>query len=250
VSRLLERTALLNPAAAQDGQSIDGVEPNFVLTDDASASPHLHDRVSQALAEADAIRTITERLGALAIVETPLRVFISGCRPGDGASTMAAALAIDLSERLGVRTALIDANLKHPSLKRLFPNAAWQPWEPVLNGSPQAPSSEWPRLEFRSLTTTNTGSLGQELVDHFRTLLGGYAVAVVDVGVARLDARMLQLARSADPILLVVRYGRTERQELVNTVRALRAANRSVAGVILNDATDPVRRSLRRLLGR
>jgi Mrp family chromosome partitioning ATPase len=61
---------------------------------------------------------------------------------------------------------------------------------------------------------------------------------------------MLPLARSNDPILMVVRQGHTERRELSTTASALRAARRSVAGVILNDATDPVAKPLRRLLGK
>lgn len=246
--RLTEVSALAKPDARREIKRADGAGP-FVLSNENRAA-HLHDRVSQALAEADAVRTIAERLGALAVIETPLRVFISGCRPGDGASTMAAALAIDLSDRLGVRTALVDANLKHPSLKRMFPNAAWQPWDPVHGDTQQNAPIERPRLEFRSLANQGTGSLGLDLAERFTNLLGRYAVSVVDAGVARLDARMLQLARPTDPILLVVRYGRTERQELVNTVRALRAANRSVGGVILNDVTDPVRKFLRRLIRR
>jgi len=71
---------------------------------------------------------------------------------------------------------------------------------------------------------------------------------VIDLGVTRLDARMLPLARSTDPILLIVRYGSTERQELATTVSALRAANRAVAGVILNATVDPVAKSIRRLV--
>jgi Mrp family chromosome partitioning ATPase len=49
---------------------------------------------------------------------------------------------------------------------------------------------------------------------------------------------------------MVVRQGHTERRELSTTASSLRAARRSVAGVILNDATDPVAKPLRRLLGK
>jgi len=49
---------------------------------------------------------------------------------------------------------------------------------------------------------------------------------------------------------MVVRQGHTERRELATTASALRAARRSLAGVVLNDATDPVAKPIRRLLGR
>jgi Mrp family chromosome partitioning ATPase len=62
-----------------------------------------------------------------------------------------------------------------------------------------------------------------------------------------LDTRMLLLARPADPILLVARYGHTRRQELATTTAALRAANRAVAGVVFNAAANPVANTLRKL---
>jgi Mrp family chromosome partitioning ATPase len=89
-----------------------------------------------------------------------------------------------------------------------------------------------------------------ELFDEFETLFSAYSSVIVDLGVVRLDARMVPLAKPADPILMVVRQGHTERRELATTASALRTANRSVAGVILNDAIDPVAKPLRRLLGR
>jgi Mrp family chromosome partitioning ATPase len=59
---------------------------------------------------------------------------------------------------------------------------------------------------------------------------------------------MLPLARPGDPVVLVVRYGHTERQELATTAGALRAANRAIAGVILNGRHDPVSKPVRRLM--
>ena len=73
---------------------------------------------------------------------------------------------------------------------------------------------------------------------------------VVDLGVVRLESRLLPLARPGDPILLIVRYGYTERQELASTTAGLRAAKRPPAGVILNAAANPMNGVLRRFLKR
>ncbi len=205
--------------------------------------------VPAAVARANAIRNLSERLAPLAVVERSARLLVTGCRPGDGASTVAAALAIDLSQRLGLRTMLVDAHLRHPSLHRLVQQPGKRAPELVLDGALQVRGTEWPRLELATCCLSGRDSQS-ELFEQFDALLGAYPAVVVDLGVTRLDARMLPLARHDDPILLVVRQGHTERRELGTTAAALRAARRCVAGVILNDATDPVAKPLRRLLGR
>ncbi len=67
------------------------------------------------LARQDAIRQLSERMAPTAAVDKSCRVAISGCRPSDGASSIAAALALDLSQRLSMRTILVDANLQSPT---------------------------------------------------------------------------------------------------------------------------------------
>ncbi|HEY2893842.1 MAG TPA: hypothetical protein VGJ16_06510 [Pirellulales bacterium] len=207
------------------------------------------EHVPAAVARASAIRNLTERLAPLAVLERSTRLLVTGCRPGDGASTVATAIAIDISQRLGLRTMLVDAHLRHPTLHRLFQHPGRRTPELVLDGALQIRATEWPRLELVTCCLSNPDSQRQ-LFDEFETLLATYPAVIIDLGVTRLDARMLPLARPADPILMVVRQGHTERRELATTASALRTASRSPAGVILNDATDPVAKPLRRLLGK
>ena len=207
------------------------------------------EHVPAAVARASAIRNLTERLAPLAVLERSTRLLVTGCRPGDGASTVATAIAIDISQRLGLRTMLVDAHLRHPTLHRLFQHPGRRTPELVLDGALQIRATEWPRLELVTCCLSNPDSQRQ-LFDEFETLLATYPAVIIDLGVTRLDARMLPLARPADPILMVVRQGHTERRELATTASALRTASRTPAGVILNDATDPVAKPLRRLLGK
>jgi Mrp family chromosome partitioning ATPase len=207
------------------------------------------EHVPAAVARASAIRNLTERLAPLAVLERSTRLLVTGCRPGDGASTVATAIAIDISQRLGLRTMLVDAHLRHPTLHRLFQHPGRRTPELVLDGALQIRATEWPRLELVTCCLSNPDSQRQ-LFDEFETLLATYPAVIIDLGVTRLDARMLPLARPADPILMVVRQGYTERRELTTTASALRTASRTPAGVILNDATDPVAKPLRRLLGK
>ncbi len=72
------------------------------------------------LARDPALCQLSEQLAALSTREDPVRLLVSGCRPGDGASTIAAALALDLSQRLAMRTVLVEGHLRHPALRNLL----------------------------------------------------------------------------------------------------------------------------------
>jgi Mrp family chromosome partitioning ATPase len=202
----------------------------------------------ESLACAAGIQRLSERLAPLAVFDTPVRLLVTGCRSGDGASTVAAALALDLSQRLSLNTMLVDAHVHHPSLERFFAANGRGCGEVCVDGHVRIRDSGWPRLDLAACWPAGDGSNVKELLNEFDRLTAGYSAVVIDLGVTRLDARMLPLARHTDPILLIVRYGSTERQELATTVSSLRAANRAIAGVILNGALDPVAKSIRRLV--
>ena len=199
------------------------------------------------LASDGAINRVSEQLSGLIAARDRLCVHVAGCRPGDGASTVAAAIALDLSQRLRLETLLVDGYLRHPSLRRLLLRG---------DGARAHQSSEQPRrvlptgwrgLDLAVATGTETIT---ELTADFDSLRDGYRAAVVDLGVPRLDPAVLGFVRSDDPIILVVRSGHTARSDLATTIRMLGAADLPVAAVILNavksfSVTEPIRRMLR-----
>jgi Mrp family chromosome partitioning ATPase len=233
------------------------VRPEHSTMDNLFAQPAASSRalvrlpsVGQVLGEvtrSDAIRAISERLAPLAVVERNMRLAVAACRPGDGASTVAVALALDLSQRMSLRTILVDAHLRRPGVHRLVSFHQAKMPELLLDGSLQIRGSGWSRLEVATCSVAESERRPTEVLAQFEELLAHYQAAVIDLGVPRLDARMLPLARPTDPIMLVVRYGSTERRELSNSAAALRAAHRTVAGVVLNAKTDPVPLTVRRL---
>jgi Mrp family chromosome partitioning ATPase len=191
------------------------------------------------LARSEPLQQLCERLSPLAVIGNDLRLLITGCRPLDGASTVAAAFALDFSQRLALRTLLIDGNLRRPTLHRTFARSNMHPAELMLDGPLQIRSTGWAWLDLATCYLGPTESERREALKRCDEVSSRYAAVVVDLGVARLDARMLLLARETDPILLVARYGHTLRQELATTAASLRAAKRSLAGVILNAAAKP-----------
>jgi hypothetical protein len=108
--------------------------------------------------------------------------------------------------------------------------------------------SGWPRLDTVGYALPWDGLLPRHLEDLGR-VLDHYQVAVLDVGVLRLDARMLTFARPKDPVLVVARYRQTERHELAGTVNAIRLTERKIAGVVLNAYNSPVPAFIHRLFG-
>ena len=202
------------------------------------------------LAHDQSIRTLTERVAPLAAMDSSIRILVSGCRSGDGASTIASAIAIDLSQRFGMRTLLVDGQLRQPALHRLISRRDVRTADTVLGGLLRLQATGRPRLELASFCWADGGPEYGQSFEPFEQLIKDYRAMVVDLGVVRLEPRLLPLARPGDPILLVVRYGRTERQDLASTTAGLRAAGRSPAGVILNAAADPTTDIFRRLLKR
>jgi Mrp family chromosome partitioning ATPase len=145
-----------------------------------------------------------------------------------------------------MHTILVDANLRHPALHRVIAPSDRRGPQVTLDGAVQLRTTAWPRLTLATCSLQGDDRQRDALINDLENILSTFPAAVVDLGVARLDPRMLPLVRPTDPILLVVRYGQTEKQELSTTTAALRAADRTVAGVILNGATSPVANFLRR----
>jgi Mrp family chromosome partitioning ATPase len=180
------------------------------------------------------LQALNERVAPLAGVGHSVRLLVTGCRPGDGASTVAVGLALDLSQRLGLRTLLVDAHLRKPELHKLFPPLPGKNAPLLLGDQFVVRPSSIPRLELASCLPMRAGAPRPDDTQDAEALLDGFALAVVDLGVVRLDARLLALARPTDPLVVVTRYGHTGRDELATTATALKAASRSIAGVIIN----------------
>ncbi len=205
---------------------------NPLLSQQSSGAPAR--QRAEAIAIQPAIRQLCERIAPRAVVGRSCRVAISGCRTGDGASSVALAFALDLSQRLSVRTLLVDANLRAPSLERVLSAGRRRTAEITLEGPLQLRATGYSRLTVATIYA-ECDELERDLaLAELETVLGSFPAVVIDLGVARLDPRMLPLVRPADPIMLVIRYGHTHRNELATTTAALRSADRTVAGVILN----------------
>jgi len=188
---------------------------------------------------------IAEQVSAFASVSAASRLFVAGCNPGDGASTIAVALALALSQQLGTPTALVDADLQHPGLQNFFPRNDPGAADARTRGRLTRPSG-LPRLD---LLLNSLGESPAQLAEEAEAALPQYRAAVVDLGVVRLDPSLLKLVKRDDLVLLVARYGQTERHHLLASTRAFVAVNHPATGVIFNAMHNPIPQWVRRIVG-
>jgi Mrp family chromosome partitioning ATPase len=179
-----------------------------------------------ALIDSTGIRTIAEPVAAMARLSGHARVLIAGCRGGDGASTVAGALALELATSFAIDTLLVSGDGAFGP--RSTEGRAGGNGRPVRI-SQSARANLW----------SFAGGDRDDAADELRQMMGQYRAAVVDLGVLRLDARMLAAARPDDPVLVVARYGCTRRDELAATVAIVKLAKCRLGGVILNGYETP-----------
>ena len=202
-----------------------------------------------ALAASRSIRNLSEQLGAASAYNGPARILMTGCRAGDGVSTVAAAMALDLSQRLAARTVLVEGQPRITPTHPLFGRAGTTALTTATGTSIAVQGTGWPRLETARPEQMELGDHPARMLEDMDELLARYRLAVIDLGVVRLDPRMLALARPNDPILVVARHLRTDRAEMIATVNLLRNTGHPVAGVILNGYKSPLPALVRRLIG-
>jgi Mrp family chromosome partitioning ATPase len=195
------------------------------------------------------IRNLSEQLGAASAYNGPARILMTGCRPGDGVSTVAAAMALDMSQRLAARTVLVEWQARAAAMHPTFGRAGAAAVTTSVGTSIAVQGTGWPRLETARPEQMALGDHPAQMLEDMDELLARYRLAVIDLGVVRLDPRMLALARPNDPILVVARHLRTDRAEMIATVNVLRNTGHPVAGVILNGFKSPLPAMVRRLIG-
>lgn len=195
-----------------------------------------------ALVDSGGIRMIAEPVAAAARLTGHSRVLIAGCRKGDGASTVAAALALDLAVRLGIDTLLVDADrAANAPAADSKPGGNGRPVRTTQTGTPHLWTANCASLADPAASGAVNGERSDRdaVIEDLDQVIGRYNAAIIDLGAVRLDARMLAVARPDDPVLVVARYGCTRRDELAAALAVINVANCRIGGVILNGYESP-----------
>ena len=175
-------------------------------------------------------------------------VMVCSARPGEGASTIACGLALAGAAPSGVaRVALLDFNLRNPSLHEMLPVAEGPGiGEIILDGL--APESVAQRVN-EGLDVYTAGNAGDRYFDILRgeglslfieTLVDGYDHVIIDTPAVNHHPDAQILAGIAKDAVLVSHCERTPREAVAQAKKRIVAGGGTVAGLVLNQRTYPI----------
>jgi Mrp family chromosome partitioning ATPase len=175
-------------------------------------------------------------------------ILICSADRGEGASTVACGLALAGSQAGGAaRVALVDFNLRHPSLHRMLGANAGPGICQVLAGQ-LAPEAAAQRintaLDFYAAGEPAQGGgeplRGPAMAEFLGMLAGGYDHVLVDAPAVNRFPDAGVLAAIIKDTVLVAHAERTPREAVVAAKKHLEAAQAHLAGVVLNQRTYPI----------
>lgn len=191
---------------------------------------------------AESFRSLRASLSMLANADTRRTFLITSALPSDGKTFCSSNFAVTLSQ-LGLKTLLIDADLRRPTISKTFFGKPRNPGlGEVLSG--QIPLEEaivTTGIENLSVLTAggrapNPAELlaGRKMPEILSKALASYDRIVIDTAPALAVSDALLVAPHADVTCLVVRSFVTPRKTVTRAVRALTEINCRPAGILLN----------------
>jgi protein-tyrosine kinase len=170
-------------------------------------------------------------------------IMIASAVAGEGKTLTAANLALTFSESYQRRVLLVDADLRRPSLHRLFGMREWTGLDADVTSPPQALRLRQMTQRLSMLTTglPSPAPIAELTSERMRRVIQDARLAfdwiIVDTPPLTLLADASLLASEIDGVVLVVKAGSTP-LDLVK--RALEAIDRKkVLGVVLNASRRP-----------
>lgn len=190
----------------------------------------------------ESVRTILNSV-LLTDFDSRLRsVLMTSATPSEGKSTVAAHIAVSNAEQRR-RTLLIDADMRRPSIHRLFriPNSGGL--TKVLDGEIQwrdALIQPRPDLELYVLPAGATGrrsadQVGQQLPQLLEEASEEFGLTIVDAPPLLGFPEPLQMAAAADGVIVVTRAAKTDRIAVAAVLGILHDLRANMIGLILNE---------------
>jgi capsular exopolysaccharide synthesis family protein len=241
----------LNTAVSgvSDIEKLTGAIPLGVVPYDAAASKQPLVTADQFGGRAEAFRTLRTNLQFADVDDPPRIIAITSALPAEGKTTTACNVALTLAQS-GARVILVEGDLRKPAVGRYLGLSNAVGLTNVLAGhyelrdvivgydrdtlavlpsgpTPPNPSELLGSQQMRQLLTT--------LVDH-------YDLVIIDAPPLLPVTDAAVLSAEADGAIIVVRHGKSRREEVERALQALNSVNAKVLGSVLNFAPRKKRR--------
>lgn len=189
---------------------------------------------------AEAFRKLRANLQFAQVDDPPRVIVVTSPLPGEGKTTTSVNLALSLADA-GLKTCLVDADLRRPSVAPTFGLVEGAGLTTVLIG--QARSEDVMQEAAGRLAVLTSGTLPPNptellscgrMAEVLRELADTYDVVIVDSAPLLPVADTLGLSPLADGVLLVVSASKTGRDQIVDAADSLHRIGVSVLGAALN----------------
>lgn len=194
--------------------------------------------------ESEAFRNLKANLQLAKIGSPKKTVLITSANPGEGKSLLVSNLGI-ITAQMGLRTLLIDADLKKPILHKVFQKKIRPGLVDIVltNAFMSVVYEVIAATPFKNLDILTSGTIplaSSEIIasgmikDVLGELKHHYDIILIDTPPINIVADAGILNASVDGSMLVVRSSRTSTRDMKNAIKLLKITQDNLLGIVLN----------------
>lgn len=190
---------------------------------------------------AEALREVRTNLTFLDVDNPPRIIVVTSSVSGEGKSTIAANLASAISAG-GEQVIVVDGDLRHPSMAKIFDVIPGIGITDILTGKAEVDDVLQQRSDLPNLSILGSGRIPPNPTE----LLSSHAMkqlidSLSEKGIVIIDAPPLLpvtdavlLAKIADGAIVVVKAGKTTKDQLTKSLGNIRRVHATILGTLLN----------------
>ena len=230
-------------SSVSDVEKLTGAVPLGVVPYDAGAGQQPLVTADQFGGRAEAFRTLRTNLQFADVDDPPRVITITSALPAEGKTTTACNVALILAQS-GARVVLVEGDLRKPAVGRYLGISNAAGLTNVLAGQHELRDVivSYQRDTLAVLpsgpTPPNPSEMlgSQQMQQLLTTLAAAYDLVVIDAPPLLPVTDAAVLASASDGAILVVRHGKSRREEVQQALQALTSVNAKVLGTVLNFA--------------
>ena len=168
------------------------------------------------------------------------KIGIVGVRDGCGASSVAMILALESSENEGLRTTLVDLDLRKRTVSNVFGLLGQSSSELIVDNPSTTDFMQHSTRDALSIVGSSSASASKlnvdvrEVAEMLRKLAESNDYVIVDLPPANRPANLIPLAQNVDQVVVVVESDTTDARAAEKLISRLEKMNIEIAGIVIN----------------